>query len=460
MKIYFLRNYLAGLAIIMAVPYMQAQFDDVYYDPDAYIPDVQYNYGGTIPGNTAEDEVTYYDNDEFAYYDDYSYYSTRINRFYRPYMGFGFYSPAYMGYGYYDPYGYDYYGYAGSGFYMSFGIGFGSYWNNWYYPSYNYWGGYYPYGNCGYHSYGNYYPPYYGGGCNGGYYPGNGHGGHGDYHGDQGDHYYGPRITGNTGSSPRGPAVSPGIVRPVDKNNATYVTQANDQPLGLPESGTPGRAIPSGSPVVTGSDHTPAQPAPVREVASTEVVRQVPVDKELPRDVSVPGPKRPVFRPDVEKYQPYPTIDRSNPSTNGPAKDTPSATPRDNFKPYPGSDRTGSTGTPDKMPAYSPPARNNQDRPSYSPPPRSNDRTQQAAPSRGNDRPSYSPPSRQDSPGSNDRPSYSPPSRQDSPGSNSRSSYSPPSSGRSPSSGGGSSNRSSGGGGSSSHQSSSPRGKG
>lgn len=492
MKMYMLKTYLTVIALVMAVASMQAQFDDVYYDPDAYVPAVKQHYDDQAPVDeyaTSEDGVTYYDDDTYGYYDDYDYYySSRIKRFYHPYTGFGFYDPVYVGYNYYDPFAWDYYTYPGANIYFSFGLGFsfgfGSYWstpapyyysyNNWYYPSYTYWGGcggYYPYGNY----YNPYYPPYYGGGsCGGGYYGGGGgyYPGHGDHHGGHDDYYYGPRVTGNTGSSPRGPVTNPGIVQPDVKAHDTDVTQANDRPRGLPEPGTPGRVTTPETPVITQPEHTPAIPAAPRQDANSGVVRQVPVDREIPRDQATPAPKRPVFRPDVEKYQPYPTPERAKPAGN-PAAENPSGRPttppKDDFKPYPGGTRTDAPARTDQRPSYTPPSPNSQDRPSYSPPPRQNSDSGNQTRPQGNDRPSYSPPPRPSNESrSNDRPSYSPPPRSnDSQRSNDRPSYSPSSGSgsssgsHSPSSGGGSSSRSSGSsGGSSNQQSSSPRGRG
>ena len=303
MKFYVFKNYLTIMAIALAIPSLQAQFDDVYYDPDEYVPIVNYSLDGPAPSNSNAEDVTYYDDDSYGYYDEYDdydyYYSSRIRRFYRPYAGFGFYDPVYVGYNYYDPFAWDYYAYPESNIYFSFGfgisVGFG--WNNWYapapyyygynnyyFPSYTYWngcGGYYPYGNY----YNPYCPPngYYGGGCGTGYYPGHGDNNH---HGGSGDYHYGPRTAGNTGSSPRVPPTTPGLNSPTGKDIDAGIAISNDRPLGLPEPGTPGRAVPPGTPITAQPNHSPAEPAPVRQEATPGAVRQVPVDKELPRDQS------------------------------------------------------------------------------------------------------------------------------------------------------------------------------
>jgi len=479
MKFYMLKTYLAAIALLWAIPSLRAQFDDVYYDPDAYVPEIKYREEPPVYDGTDSDGVTYYDNDEYAYYDDYDfYYSSRIRRFYNPYVGFGFYDPVYVGYNYYDPYAFDYYAYPGANIYFNFGIGAGFGWNNWYAPApyyYGYNGWYFPsytfFSGCGgFYPYGNYNNPYCpppghcGGSWGGGYNPG-----YGDHHGGYDDHYYGPRVAGNTGSSPRSPYTPPGIASPTVKARDNDVAQDNDRPSGLPDSGTPGRSVPSGTPVTTMPDHTPAVPVAPGLNESAGVVRQIPVDKELSRDLPKPESKRPVFRPDVEKYQPYPTPERSNPAPGAPKTDNPAYSPytpqgRPSGTPPKDLNRTnpqsGNPGTPtraDQMPAYTPPARDMQDRPSYIPPPRQNERASQSNPSRNDDRPGYSPPTRStDDSRSNDRPSYSPPPRHESSRSSSSPSHSPSSSGRDSAPSG--SSRSSGGGGGSS--SSSPRGRG
>ena len=472
-----LKTYLAAIALLLAIPSLRAQFDDVYYDADAYVPKIKYKKESPVYVGNHSDGVTYHDNAKHANYDDYDfYYSSRIKRFYNPYAGFGFYDPVYVSYNCYDPFAFDYYAYPGANIYSNFGIGAGFGWNNWYAPApyyYAYNGWYYPsytfYSGCGgFYPYGNYNNPYYppsgnyGGSCGGGYNPG-----YGDHHGGYEDYYYGPRVAGNTGSSPRSPSTLPGIVSPTVKARDTDVAQANDRPTEVTKPGTPGRSVPSDTPVTTMPDHSPAVPVAPGINENTGPVRQIPVDKELSRDAPKPEPRRPVFRPDAQAYQPYPTPERSNPAPGAPTTDNPA------YSPYPPQEKpsgappkdvnrtnpqSGNPGTPtraDQMPAYTPPARDMQDRSSYTPPPRQNDRSSQTTPSRNDDRPGYSPPTRSsDDSRSADKPGYSPPRHDSSPGSNSPS-HSPTSSGRDSSPSG--SNKSSGGGGSSS---SSPRGRG
>ncbi|HEY3385061.1 MAG TPA: hypothetical protein VGK46_01050 [Saprospiraceae bacterium] len=512
MKFYVLKSFLLAVTLLTVILPAKAQFDDVYYDADLFDPVIKYTYDDP-QAVSPEGDVIYYDDDSYEYYDDYDYYySSRIKRFYHPYVGFGFYDPIYVGYNYYDPYAYDYYGYGGPSIYLNFGIGFGfGSWyapyyypyNSWYYPSYSYWGG------CGgYYSYGNYcnsYYPSYGhcGGGGGGYYPP-----YGDHHGD---YYYGPRTTGNTGASPRGPQTLPGIVRTDVKSVEPDVTDSNDGPNGLPQPGLPGKVNPSGNPTPgdptptpgnpTGVKqdvadgivrHVPAEPVPtpgnptgVKQDVADGTVRQIPVDRELPREETPSGPKRPVFKPDVDKYQPYPTpsrptapspdpqvdnTDKPRPSTGGVRPTVPNG---NGYQPFPQAERQNdipsageyrpstppSGNRPEDRPRYSTPPRpddRSDDRPSYSPPPRPNDRS--------DDRPSYSPPPRGNSESrGNDQPSHSAPQRSESQRSYDAPRQSSPSSGGHSSPSGGSSSRSSGGssgGSSGSSSSSSPRGRG
>lgn len=114
-----------------------------------------------------------YGSDDYVDYDDDYYYSTNINRFYRPFYNMGYYSGFYNPY-WYDPYWTDpYWGWspwARPGISVSVGWG-GPYWSS-------YWGWYNWYGYSGWGSYWSY--PYYGGGwgyggwCGygGGYYNG------------------------------------------------------------------------------------------------------------------------------------------------------------------------------------------------------------------------------------------------------------------------------------------------
>lgn len=480
MKSYVLKTLWVPIILLGFTPWLNAQFDDVYYDPDTYVPEKNYTYHETTPSPSGEEGVQYYDDDEYGYYeDDGYYYSNRIQRFYHPYVGFDFYAPAYTGF-YYDPW--DYY-YPSSGFSISVGFGIGFGWGSWYgYPYYPYYGyPYYGYGYYPYYGYGGCYPPpYYG--CGGGYYGGgwghyDDHWGHDDHHDGYHDYYYGPRTAGNTGSSPRNPPTQPGVVRPDVKQHDSDVAVDNDRPTGLPEPGTPGRSTSPGNPVTTNPEHAPAGAPATRADADKGVVRDIPVDRELPREQPNPKPQRPVFRPDAQKYQPYPTSQRSTPTgTNPPVSSgRPNSTEEkqtgasSGYQPYPHAEKPVQTNTRGNQGGSTSPSGPTQERPRYSPPPR---QQESSGSSNRSDHPSYSP-SERNHESSNDRPSYSPPTRNDNSRSNDRPSYSPPThSSPSPGNSGGSYRSSGGGspsgghsggsssGGGRSGGSSSPRGKG
>lgn len=121
--------------------------DNGYYD-DEYYSDTETQSDGS--GNTYITNNYYgdyydYDNDDYNY-------TSHLQRYYSPYMGFSYYSSCYTGF-YYDPWSWN----------VSIGFGWG-------YPNYGY-----PYYNYGYHPY---YDPWYGYGCSSSYY-GHGYGGWG-----------------------------------------------------------------------------------------------------------------------------------------------------------------------------------------------------------------------------------------------------------------------------------------
>ncbi len=475
MKIDMLKIFLVSITFAVVLPAAQAQFDDVYYDADQIIYGSNQIYSDT-ESYGAQNGITFYDNDTYDYVDDYDYYYTsRIRRFYRPYIGFGFYDPWYTSYNYYDPYGYDYYAYPSASIYLGVGFGFGiGYawnpwysWNNWnswnncgYYGGYGggYWGGY---GNCSnWNGYGNCYNNYYNCTPIACYNP---PGYHDGYPGGSNGVYYGPRVSGNTGVSPRVPITTNGTNPPGYSIPNKDVARPNDQPAGQIPGDLPGRANQPGTTKHTMPGATPAGQSHPMEDGVASINERPSIDKELTKD-KPSSTGRPVFKPDV-KYQPYPAPDRGRMNTTNPStRNDPS------YRPYtPGSRSSGlppqenarlnpqATNPGDKpirindVPVQtSPDTRSRSDRPTYTPPPRSNQNQNNTRSSGSNDRPSYAPPAR-----SNSAPSYSPPSggSQQRSGNSGSSNYSNRSS--SPSSSG---SRSSGG--SSSRSSTSPRGKG
>ena len=482
MKLYTLKNYFTTLALACLIPAVQAQFDDVYYDPDtntgAFGISTEDNYSESNVTYYDDDSYGYYDDEEYAYYDDYDYYySSRIRRFQRPYTGFGFYDPCYVSYNYYDPYYYDAYYYPGASIYISFGdADYWSYrqwrrwnrwnrwhsyghWNSWSYspsyhyysynswcaPSYNYWGGYH-----GYHSYSNYYNSYYNS-CPSpvsNYYGIN----HSTVttvtNGGTRGSYYGPRVTGTTGSSPRGPVIKPENIQPVMKGETNGLTQSNDTPVNTGDGSIPrvNAPVKPGGQVSNPDQANEGLPPSRGEVAGG---KEIPVDKEIKRDEVRTSNGRPIFKPypnndpppssrtDAEKPR-TPSTDRT---PSSPSRDSYTPSPaRPSYQPPPRNDNDRPRYTPpsrndqedrndqrpgysprnDDRPSYTPPSRNerNEEQPSYSPPARNErneDRPSYSPPSRNNDdRPSYSPPQRSEPSRNNDRPSYSPPSRNDS----------------------------------------------
>lgn len=194
---------------------IQAQFDDIYYDPDRNAAPYNTQVSPTPTRDDLKDsgdEYRSYNPQESSYDDEYGewenqdyYYTSRIKRFHRPVYGFGFYDPFYTDYYYYDPYEFNpwYYDrdiYSSSWrFYASTGPVFWSfrpYWSYWDYC--NGWYGW-PYSRWNYYSY---YQPYY---HYGGYYHGHDHHDRWYDRPDNDRYHYGSRKFGLTNTSKRGP---------------------------------------------------------------------------------------------------------------------------------------------------------------------------------------------------------------------------------------------------------------
>lgn len=257
---------LTAVGLIFSIA-ANAQFDDLYYNPDKDQPYHETEYNSSNPNNYEYEDEYDYDDEEFGYYDDYDYYyASRIRRFHNPGYMFDFYDPYYTEMYYYDPFSYGGYYSPGVSIYLSFGnpyrpwryyhrynhyYSFYSYnyyntwcnpwfynswydpwyggYNNWYYPSYynynyynNYYGGWYggyyghhPYGYGGYYGYNNYYN-------NGGYYGGNNN--------NSGKHF-GSRYGGSTVSSGRGGVRDGGLT-----NNPGNGTDAGVRKTDIPSS--------------------------------------------------------------------------------------------------------------------------------------------------------------------------------------------------------------------------------
>ncbi len=214
-------------------------YDDVYYDgSEVYLEDIKQEEPRTSARNEGNKQSSKYESEEEYGYEDYSgdgeeyeeggntyitnnyygdyydepydyFYSSRIRRFSRPYLGFSYFGSCYTDYRWYDPY------YSGVSIYVSWGNpGWGWrdpffysyrpyswYYRPWYDPyyssfysgyNYGYWNGF----NDGFFYGSNYYSGFNGYGYNSGY---NNYGYSETY--TPTDYYYGPRFANNSGSN-------------------------------------------------------------------------------------------------------------------------------------------------------------------------------------------------------------------------------------------------------------------
>jgi hypothetical protein len=173
-------------------------------------------YQQSNPDYTTTDQYTDENGDTYItnnYYGSDGGYTSSLNRWYAPSIGFSYYSPYYMGFNYYDPFYYQ------PGFSMSFSFG----WGVPFYPYYSYYNPYYSY----YPWYGYPYYPYYGNGyCNGygGYYDG--------YCGGYNNYYYSNSYYGYNGSGTSSNTSG-------DGNGGRTLKMGND----FPETGDAGSQI-------------------------------------------------------------------------------------------------------------------------------------------------------------------------------------------------------------------------
>jgi hypothetical protein len=309
-----------------------AQFDDIYFDPDAdeYYVD---SYTTGKEGDTYVTENYYYDDDDYDYYDreEDFYYSSRIRRFSRPF---------YYSAGFYDPFFYDPF-YYGSGLSISFGnFNRWNRWNRWNRFN-NYWYGYgnyydpFFYGGRGYSvfdSYFGYCPPSFFGRSYGygGYGYGNSFYNVNNYYGAGYDYYqptfssnrgtyYGTRRNGSVTASPSTPVKSP-------RSSGTLVTSPGNQ--------TNTSAVRSG-----GTEYSPAigrtsvrndritktyTPSTTDRTATRETYRAVPNNNSSTRSLSP-------SRTETETKRTYsPSPSNSNTRSYTPSR---SATPSRSYTP-------------------------------------------------------------------------------------------------------------------------------
>lgn len=218
-------NVLIALFLAFISQGIQAQFDDIYYDPDKDSKPVESRYyeedkDGSQDGQknlsheTDPDDEGYYDDTNGEWEDQEYYYTSRIKRFYRPAYGFGYYDPFYTYNYYYDPYDFDPWYYDRDIYSSSWRFNFYTgpiRWSNYYSyrPFWSYWDACYGWNNYhhgyygSYHGYNTYWgSPYY-------YYNSPHYYSHNKYrdqdkYADNGYHY-GSRRFGTTNTSKRGP---------------------------------------------------------------------------------------------------------------------------------------------------------------------------------------------------------------------------------------------------------------
>ncbi len=331
---------LAILFLLLPALILSAQNDDVYFSPkhdsgDEVIQSSdsrrdRHDYNDDDGETYSDYEDSYYSDTETItdgsgstyitnnYYGDYyeSDYTTRMKRFYSPYMGFGYYSPCYTGYyDYYDPYYYSPglsvsigFGWGwGSGYgYGSWGYPYSGYYNPWY-SHYDPWCSPYWYGGyCGTgYGYGHGYNHGYYDGYWNGYYDGYyGYPNYGGYYGYYGNYHYGPRYSSQGVSSYRnsyGEKKAPETVE-MRSNDANIIPQGVNkdvlQPVKIDDSRLGDQ--PSKSSVKTAADIGRTNTVPVQKGEGSPVDKGA-VKTETPGSISK-GEMKPVnTQPDVQK---------------------------------------------------------------------------------------------------------------------------------------------------------------
>lgn len=249
---------------------IQAQFDDIYYDPDRIESSNKIdrqpaphdldesNNSNNLYSNS--NEADYGFDDEYTDWNDQDYYYTsRIKRFHRPYRGFDYYHGCYVDNYFYDPFEFDPWNYDRDIYMSSYGYNdyyrwrswnhrpwnSFTYWNHWdwcmgwsSYPltySYSYWSnnchsGY----NNNYYGYNNYNNNYYN---NNHYGRGNNYWNNNNNNNSSNDTYYGSRKFGLTNTSKRGP------VRVISPSPKVFTEATGTTLKPTPERGTPRRIV-------------------------------------------------------------------------------------------------------------------------------------------------------------------------------------------------------------------------
>jgi hypothetical protein len=310
-----LNNLFLAIFLAMISQGIQAQFDDIYYDPNR-----DQSATEKINTNTNTKEETYNQpenegriaSDSYAYDDESAsweeqdyYYASRIKRFHRPYYGFDYYNSCYVDNFYYDPFDFDPFFYNRDIYVSS--IGYNdyyrwrrwnswnrySYWNQWdvcfgYAPfTFNYSYAYWPYSNYYYNNNWSGYNSYHNGYNNGNWNNGN------DNH-PNGTHY-GSRRFGLNNTSKRGPVrVVSASPRVLSETQGTAITPSR-------QNATPNKRV------VRSADGDVLIPGPVRTERSGRID---PADRSSePRvtphktqpDEMRPAPERSTDRPRKEE---------------------------------------------------------------------------------------------------------------------------------------------------------------
>lgn len=341
-----MKNILNNLALAAFLAFVsqgiQAQFDDIYYDPSQFEKpeirekdiDKKYYRVEDIEDNTYEaDENSY----AYHYDDDYSeweeqdyYYSSRIKRFHRPYAYFDYYGGCYVNNYFYDPYDFDPFFYDRDIYVSAYGYHDYYHWRRfqlrpWYYNSYwNHWDWYWGWSSFPFTFTYNYWPNH----CYSGYYYNNWpyYNNHHHYNYNYGNdnwnrhdknekgNYYGSRRFGLTNTSKRGP------VRITNSSPKVFVETEGIPNKTLPERTAPKRIERSAD----GDIYKPApERIPEREIKRRETVpERIPSKPEsdkippryTPRDHQESKPTPQESRPEPRKDLKPERVDKSMPS--------------------------------------------------------------------------------------------------------------------------------------------------
>ena len=128
-------SFLVAVFLAFVSQGIQAQFDDIYYDPNKIREKERIRYEEpvkveeeTTPAEFSRDD---YDDDFGEWEDQDYYYSSRIKRFHRPYRGFDYYDPIYVSYYVYDPFAFDPWYYDRDIYMMGYGYRDYYRWRHW-----------------------------------------------------------------------------------------------------------------------------------------------------------------------------------------------------------------------------------------------------------------------------------------------------------------------------------------